>query len=308
VRIEGDLNHSGVEPDMRKAALLLAVVVVLSGCGSLGGNTTTAANPATQTDTSPSGEQSPGSNGVGTGTVTPIGDGTGTVTPIGDSQEHELYAAHRNALDAESYILRINTSGRTESTLQEAGSAGGLPVLTTLNMSDGWQRSYYVRGEEFGVQNASGVVGFAQTSIEGGTFIPVFFQGSLGASPGNRRLAAYFTTVDYTESGTRTVDGTEYTVYEADSTDDFVSGANENARPVDRTDATGFSSTVLIDQQGIVRSYQATYEYPDGMLQVNGSVTAVGEIVVQQPRWLPEACEQTDFDAITVDCEQGLDN
>lgn len=276
---------------MRKAVLLVALAVTLSGCGFLGGGNTTP-TAGTPSGTVPSPAET---------TETPAGIG-------GAGNESELFFGHLRTLEDAGYVLTVNRSGRTESHFFEAASPGGMPILTTLNRSGGWSRTYYVRGEEFGVTNASGVLSFAQTSVENGTFIPAFLPGQLGASPGNRRLASFIVTVDYDQTGTRTVDGTTYTVYEASGTDAFVGQMNDRALPTDRANATGFSSRLLVDQQGVIRQYRATYEYPDGDLQVNATVSSVGEVQVQQPSWLPAACQATGFDAISVDCEQGLEN
>lgn len=277
---------------MRKAVLLVALAVALSGCGFLGGtgSQTPTANTPSQTVSSP----------VETTEEPTESGGVGANSP--------LFAGHLEAIDGEGHVLTLNTSGQLESHFFEAASPGGLPILTTLNRSDGWSRTYYVDGERFGVTNRSGTLSFAQTSIEGGTFIPAFLPGGIRASPGNQRLAAYVVTVDYEEAGTRSVDGTTYTVYEANGTDAFDSELEDSALPTDRANATGFSSRLLVDQQGVIRQYRATYEFPDGDLQVNATVGSVGEVQVQQPSWLPAACQATDFDAISVDCEQGLEN
>jgi hypothetical protein len=277
---------------MRKAALLVALAVVLSGCGALGGSggtTSTAGTPA--------------------GTASTAVDTTETPAGIGDgSEESEVFFGHLRTLEDAGYVMTLNQSGRTESRFFEAASPGGMPILTTLHRSDGWSRTYYASGEDFGVTNRSGALSFAQTSIENGTFIPVFLPGGVGASPGNQRLASYVVTVDYEQTGARTVDGTEYTVYEASGTDAFVTELGDQALPTDRTNTTGFSSRLLVDGDGVIRQYRATYEYPDGDLHVNATVSAVGEVQVQQPDWLPAACQSTDFDSISVDCEQGLEN
>jgi hypothetical protein len=276
---------------MRKAVLLVALAVALSGCGFLGGggNTPTAGSPS--------------------GTVTTPAETSETPAGIaGAGNESELFFDHLRTLEDAGYVMTLNQSGRTESRFFEAASPGGMPILTTLNHSNAWSRTYYVRGEEFGVTNASGVLSFAQSSVEDGTFIPAFLPGQLGASPGNRRLASFIVTVDYDQTGTRTIDGTTFTVYEASGTDAFVSEMDSRALPTDRANATDFSSRILVDQQGVIRQYRATYEFPDGDLQVNATVGSVGEVQVQQPSWLPAACQATDFDAISVDCEQGLEN
>lgn len=277
---------------MRKAALLVALAVVLSGCGALGGSGGTTSTARTPADTASTTVEA---------TETPAGIGDG-------SEESQLFFGHLRTLEEAGYVMTLNQSGRIESRFFEAASPGGMPILTTLNRSDGWSRTYYVDGEQFGVTNRSGTLSFAQTSVENGTFIPAFLPGGVGASPGNQRLASYVVTVDYTDAGTRTVDGTEYTVYEASGTDAFVTELNDQALPTDRTSATGFSSELLVDQQGVIRQYRATYEYPDGDLHVNATVSSVGEIQVQQPDWLPAACQATGFDSISVDCEQGLEN
>jgi hypothetical protein len=97
--------------------------------------------------------------------------------------------------------------------------------------------------------------------------------------------------VTYSEAGTETFDGDEVMAYEAEGvdalSDELLDSTSENAS------ITDFSATVLVDGDGVIRSYQLEYVVEqDGETQelsYVAEITDVGSTDVEEPAWVSQA-------------------
>jgi hypothetical protein len=275
---------------MQWRVALLAVLVALAGCG--GGQTDT------PTPTRPGDD-------VFTDRPTPDGPNLGFPDDVPESGYNEtaMFLDHLETLQGQSYRLAwVRSDGETERDLATV-SPNGLPRLTTAIRPTGRSVSYVASGEAYGVENVSGDVRFTRSAANNGTLIPSFAPGGAGLPEVTRALASHVVTTEFRANGTRTINGTSYTVLSANGTDAFVAAYGNRVLPHDRENATAFEGTVLVHPDGYVRSFEGHYEWPDRTLDVEITTSAVGTATVEKPDWVAEACAGAKFSPITLECQ-----
>jgi len=96
------------------------------------------------------------------------------------------------------------------------------------------------------------------------------------------------TNANLTPDGVREVDGTPLVVLRADGSNVSIPGG---------ANVTGYDATALVDEQGIVHSFEVSVDTAQGdssaTLSVSMNVSDVGETTVAEPSWLDEAKNST---------------
>jgi hypothetical protein len=284
---------------MRRAfvAVLLAALVLLSGCSLLGGGgtPTSDASPGSPTAT-PAGTPTP------TGTATPTPSPTATPTPpprpegYGSSDVTNATTArveHTDGLLARSnftlaYVATVRTPNGTASIslLQGVDTAGDGPRVVadtvlgaTGDRGNGSRRRtrYYANGTEYiRVAGAGGNVsyGTVNRTLPGSTCV------------GLQYVSPAATNVSYERGERFTRNGTTYVRYHAEEIDD--PGALLSSR-VRNGSVTGGNVTLVVDSAGVVRSidYRATVERDGRAIRyrVQFGVSRLDGTTVRRPDW-----------------------
>jgi len=314
----------------RLIAVVTALLVVLAGCGGLGGDngaTTSPVETTTQgeTATTTTAPDTTTANGTGTtattdGPATTTTDETGTAdgtttdetttaSPGGDTSGDlpaDAGQRHREALRSSGsftvdtvYVLGNETqdfiTSNTTSQLDldtDRGYRNGTSALGQFRTV----RSTYTDGDvTYHRTNNSIQTQYqrATAPYEGGSVQPVNFTTVVG------QAANATSNVSYAESGTTTFDGVEVTRYEAsgDALARELGGGSTDL--LQNASVESASSTVLVDGDGVVRlmNFEVVFVGEDdsrATLRIEQRVTEVGSTTVSEPDWLDEAKEQTD--------------
>lgn len=270
---------------MRHATLaaLVALLVVLAGCGT---------GPS-----SPTATDAPGPTATDTPTPTPsptAGSGPDldpTTIPgvrADGVNATRLTAAHDAALNRTAYTL--NLSVRRGDTRQRivVATEGPVPALLRREAGSRVREEYFAEGRFYRREVADGNV-----SYQVGTFVgnPAFTGAAV--------IREYMSAAQYEPAGTATRGDEPVVVLAADRED----LRPNDVIPVDGTES--FGSRVLVDADGVIRafSFVATGTTAGGspfVVRVELRVTGIGDTVVGSPDWLDEAREATSDDGTTT--------
>lgn len=262
------------------AAALVALLVVLAGCGSTAAPSTTTRAPTT--------------DATATATPTPTrttGPDVDLASVPGVSADgvdaKRLTEAHDARLNETSYRLHTTVRrGSTRLSIEVATAAGPVPTYLRSERPNRTREEYF-NERYYGRLNASGNVSYTIGRYAGRADFS-------GASI----VREYMALARYEPTGTTTVDGTPAVVLTA-GPDDVRDDAFGDVT------MTEFGSRVVVDRNGVVRSFRfdATGTTADGrrfVVRVDLQVTRVGETVVRRPDWLDEAREAVRNDTSTA--------
>lgn len=259
-----------------KGALLVGVLVVLSGC--IGG---VAGPSATGGDADPS---ATGGDADPTLADLSLPDG---VTANGTNAS-ALLSAHAEALENRSFTVRLSVSrsaGDAERSFRSTVRVGADRdrVRTRTNGSNGSVDAYLAGGQVYLKRTVRGETRYAVHERRPGAKSALPASPSAGASVGR-----FVGSVNLTPTGVRVRDGTPLVVLTAD-------GLGASFAP----NGTSANVTVLVDQQGLVHEVRASVsgESRDGepvSVSYRFRVTDVGGTTVPEPGWLDEAREQSE--------------
>jgi hypothetical protein len=252
---------------MRRNALLLVAVsclVVLAGCsGALPGGTDEPTTDAAAAETNyPDAVSENGTN------VSALADG------------------HAEALNGSSFSLSLATAQNAsagERSAELSAAVGPDRERVRANVSGAGQRTeIYATAEKRYQRLTTGnetAYRVTNRTSAGSQVVPSSLSGAVYL-----RQYAAATNANLTPEGVREIDGTTVVVLRADGTNVSVPGG---------TNVTGYDATALVDERGIVHSFEVSVDTAQGdssaTLSVSMNVSDVGETTVAEPAWLDEA-------------------
>ena len=249
---------------MRRNALLLIAIgclVALAGCtGSLPGGADGADGPTEDDLTYPDGVSENGTN------VSALADG------------------HAEALNESSFSLAVDSTQNTSmgnQSLEVIAAVSADRENVRANVTGGGQRTtLYLTESQRYTRMATGndtVYDVSERQSSGMQLVPSSYSGAAYLEQ-----FAVQTGANFTPSGVSEVDGTPVVVLRAD-------GGNIS----EETPLTSYDATILVDEDGVVRSFDVTAEAEqDGetsTVSFSMNVTDVNDTSVEEPSWLDEA-------------------
>lgn len=250
---------------MRRNALLLiavACLLALAGCtGSLPGGDG-AAGPTRDDVSYPDGVSENETN------VSALADG------------------HAEALDDSSFSLAVESAQNSSMGNQSVEMTAAVSAdreNVRANVSGGGQRtSLYLTESQRYTQIAAGnrtAYDVSERTSSGMQLVPSSYSGAEYVDQFATQVGANFT-----PTGVREVDGTTVVVLRADGSD--TAESNETA-------ITDYDATILVDEDGVIRSFEVTAAGEQGgessSISFSLNVTDVNDTTVEEPSWLDEA-------------------
>ena len=200
----------------------------------------------------------------------------------------KLLDSHESALNASSFALRLNTTQNTSmgnQSLSLAATVGPNREKVLVNVSGAGRNvtSYETAEKRYTRLSMGGRTVYRVTDRmpQGAQFVPGSYTGATYVE----RFAQH---ANFTPNGTTQFQGRTVVVLEAD-------GSNVSAPA--GTNVTGYDARLLVDERGIVRTFEATVrtEASGAYSRVSLAMTIsdVGEVSVAKPGWLDEARNQS---------------
>lgn len=197
-----------------------------------------------------------------------------------------LASTHESQLQNESFALgmasTVNASGTNQSVELDADVGADRDRIRVNGSAVGQQVSVYVTEEKRYTRFSTGNDSEAKYQVAERT--PESSQMIPSSYTGRSYLDRFAGSANFTPSGVRTVDGTTLIVLEADG---------GNVTQSQQANVTDYDATMLVDQQGVVRSVSvevsATRDGRQVRTQFSMNVSDVGETTAHEPAWLDEA-------------------
>jgi hypothetical protein len=201
-----------------------------------------------------------------------------------------LADAHENQLQNQSFTLEVassvNSSMGNQSIALDTAVGADREEIRVNGSAVGQNVSVYVTGEKrytrLNLGNGDVRYQVGDRNPESNQIVPESYTG-------RSYLDRFAGSGNFTPTGVRTLDGETVIVLEADG---------NNATQSQQVNVTDYNATMLVDQQGVVRSVSvevsAAQQGQQARTEFSMNVTDVGETTVVEPTWLDEARNSTD--------------